>query len=162
MIWSRFLHDERGSPSVEFTLVLPIILPLIFISMEAGNFFWSQQKLIQSVRDGARYAARLDYAKVCPTFDSAALDDVKNLTRSGSLKATAPSKLPGLTNAEVTVTPSCTAFVNTGIYTGYGANGAIVTVSVPKVRYRSLLGALGVIDDSYNLAASAHSPVIGI
>ncbi|WP_066553642.1 TadE/TadG family type IV pilus assembly protein [Croceicoccus bisphenolivorans] len=162
MILRRLLEDESGSPSAEFALALPMILPLIFVAMEAGNFFWSQQKLVQAVRDGARYAARVNYGQLCPTLDTTVRDKVKNLTRSGSFSTTAPSKLPGLTNGDVTVTPNCAAFVDTGIYTGYGAKGAIVTVAVNGVSYRSLLGSLGFIDNSFKLAASAHSPVIGI
>lgn len=162
MIWRRFLDDETGSPSAEFALALPIMLPLLFIAMEAGNYFWSEQKLLQSVRDGARFAGRMNYGKLCPTLDTTVRDNIKNLTRSGTLSSTAGSKLPGLSNADITVTANCAAFVGTGIYTGYGSNGAIVTVAAPRVQYRSLLGSLGVLDDSYSLAASANSPVIGI
>lgn len=165
MIFGRalsFLRHTRAAASAEFILAVPMMLPLIFGSMEAGNFFWSQQKLTQAVRDGARYAARLNYNDVCPSLDSSAETAIQNLTRTGGLAGTGPSKLPGMTNAQVIVTANCGAFTSTGIFAGYGGAGAIITVDAERVPYRSILGALGVIDDTYNLAATAHAPVIGI
>ena len=45
---ARFLRDERGSPSAEFALILPALVALMFGSFEAGNFFWTQHKLIKA------------------------------------------------------------------------------------------------------------------
>ena len=157
-----FLRHARAAASAEFALAMPMMLPLIFGSMEAGNFFWSQQKLTQAVRDGARYAARLDYSELCPSLSSSAETAIKNLTRTGNLAGSGASKLPGMTNGQISVTPNCGQFVSTGIYSSYGSAGAIVTVKAAKVPYHSILGLLGVINDSYSLAASANSPAIGI
>ncbi|AKM09534.1 TadE/TadG family type IV pilus assembly protein [Croceicoccus naphthovorans] len=157
----QFAKDARGAASSEFVLAIPMILPLIFGSMEAGNFFWSQQKLTQSVRDGARFASRQNYGLICPNLDSDLETDIKNITRTGLLSG-GTSKLPGWENSEIDVVPNCGAFTAGGIYSGYGGAGAIVTVRAVGVPYRSILGALGVIDDTYKLAAEVHSPVIGI
>ncbi|MBS7670735.1 TadE/TadG family type IV pilus assembly protein [Croceicoccus gelatinilyticus] len=171
-----FINDESGSPAAEFVLSLPMILPLIFVAMEAGNFFWSQQKLVESVRNGARYAARLSYTEVCNPSGSgyapiaAALETkIKNLTRTGNTAGTGPAELPGWTNAQVTVSVDCGGFVSTGIFDTLGSDsggnartGAVVTVAAPSVPYFSILGALGVINSSYRLAAESHAPVIGV
>lgn len=176
MILQDFIQDEGGSPAAEFVLSLPMILPLIFIAMEAGNFFWSQQKLVESVRNGARYAARLSYTELCnPSGASYApiatslQTKIKNLTRTGNTAGTGASELPGWTNAQVNVTVDCSGFVSTGIFdslgndsSGNARTGAVVTVSAPAVPYFSILGALGVIDSSYFLAAESHAPVIGV
>lgn len=158
---SSFVQDESGSPAAEFVLSLPMILPLIFIAMEAGNFFWSQQKLTQAVRDGSRFAARQSYADVCPSLDTALEGQIKNLTRTGYISG-GYSKIPNWTNSQVSVVVHCGQFASTGIYDGLAGAGAIVTVSANGVPYRSILGLLGVINDSYFLAADANAPVIGI
>ncbi|GGD49845.1 TadE/TadG family type IV pilus assembly protein [Croceicoccus pelagius] len=171
-----FIRDESGSPAAEFVLSLPMILPLIFVAMEAGNFFWSQQKLVESVRNGARYAARIDYSQMCsPSGGSyapiaTALETkIKNLTRTGNTAGTGPAELPGWTNAQVTVSVDCTGFVSTGIFDSLGNDtagnartGAVVTVAAPAVPYFSILGTLGVINSTYHLAAESHAPVIGV
>jgi len=177
MFLRRLYHDETGSPSTEFVLALPIMLALIFGAMEAGNFFWSQQKLVQSVRNGSRYAARQPYNELCPSNGSGGYNDVadatatriKNVTRTGNASGSGPSELPGWGDAGVTVTAHCDVFLDSGIYgnldaktDGSKVKGAIVTVAAPRVRYISILGGLGFINDSFNLAAQENAPVIGV
>ena len=171
MMLRDFLYDDHGSPAAEFVLSLPMILPLIFIAMEAGNFFWSQQKLVEAVRNGARYASRLDYGDLCSKdgagaysgIDTTVEAEIKNLTRTGSVSGSGLAKLPNWDNSEVSVTVACDSFTEFGIFRTLGGDkGAVVTVSAPAVPYRSVLGALGVIDDTYRLSADAKAPVIGI
>lgn len=171
MMFRRFIQDEGGSPSAEFALSLPMVLPLIFIAMEAGNFFWSQQKLVESVRNGARYAARLDYSNFCAKdgsgnyqgIDSTVETEIKNLTRTGNVSGVGYVRIPNWVNEDVDVSVACNSFTEYGIFTTLGGDkGAVVTVSAPAVPYRSVLGALGVINDTYFLSANAKAPVIGI
>lgn len=157
-----YRNSETGAAASEFVLALPMMLILLFGAMEAGNFFWSQQKLIQAVRDGSRFAARLNYNALCPTMTSTTEDEIKNLTRTGRLDGQAPSKLPGWTNTGLQVNPGCGQFTSNGIYSGYGEAGAIVTIRAVGVPYRPILGTLGLIDSTYALAAEAHAPVIGL
>ena len=157
-----FLRRTRASASSEFALALPMMLPLIFGSMEAGNFFWSQQKLTQAVRDGTRYAARLDYTDVCPSLATGVEANIKNLTRTGQLDGNSYAKLRGWQDSQITVTVNCGSFASTGIYESLGGAGAIVSVEAKGVPYYSILGQLGVLNDAYKLGASAHAPVIGI
>lgn len=61
----RFTRNRVGTAATEFALTLPLMLALIFGSMEAGHFFWTQHKIVKSVRDGARFASRLDIERLC-------------------------------------------------------------------------------------------------
>lgn len=156
------LTNDAGAAASEFVLAMPMMLVLLFGAMEAGNYFWSEQKLIQAVRDGSRYAARLNYNALCPTMTVATETEIKNLTRTGRLDGLAVSKLPGWENAGLQVIPGCGKFTSTGIYAGYGGAGAVVTIRAVGVPYRPILGTLGIIDSTYALAAEAHAPVIGL
>ncbi len=159
----QFLRSDRAAAASEFVLAMPIMLVLIFVAMEAGNYFWNEQKLIQAVRDGARYAARLDYTTVCDAnfATGTANTRIRNVIRTGRPDGVGYTRLPIWDETKVTVTPNCGAFVSTGIYTGLGSAGAIISVSAVGMPYRSILGTLGFSAGSVALAASENSPVIG-
>lgn len=163
MNWRSLWKAEGGAAASEFVLAMPMILVLIFVSMEAGNFFWSQQKLVQAVRDGARYAARLNYGEVCPSTGTFNVTAVKNVVRTGSPVGAGQTRLPLWDDAKVVITPHCDSFVNTGIYKGLGGpKGAFVTVSAVGMPYRPILGTLGFIDSTFALAAKENAAVVGI
>lgn len=162
-----FLSDIRASAAAEFALLLPMLIILLFGGTEAGHFVWSQHKLAEAVRDGARYAARLPIDTVCdgPTevLADPQLADVKLITRTGQLDdAAARPVVPGWTEAQVTVTVSCESFVDTGIYTDLGAAGPVVTVSAAGVTYPSMFNLLGGLSRSVSLTAHSNAAVIGI
>ncbi len=167
MILRLFLANTRATASVEFALLVPMLIILLFGGTEAGHFVWSQHKLAEAVRDGARYAARLPIDTVCDGSTEVLADpqlaDVKLITRTGQLDdAAARPVVPGWTDAQVTVTVSCESFVDTGIYNDLGAAGPIVTVSANNVTYPSMFNALGGLSRSVSLNAFAHAAVIGI
>jgi Flp pilus assembly pilin Flp len=49
--------DERGAAIVEFALVAPILLTLVWGIIETGRAFYTINSLASAVRDGARYGA---------------------------------------------------------------------------------------------------------
>lgn len=173
---ARFLRNDRGSPSVEFALMLPAMLALMFGGMEAGHFAWTQHKLVKAVREGARFASRLPVEQYCDgdtaQFDADAETNIKAVTVTGGMpvsdgEASDPPAVPGLTPAKVTVTPVCAVFASgdgsgTGIYSQLGNGGPIVTVSAAGVPYPSLFEQLGVIDGGFTLAARSSAAVIGL
>jgi len=156
----RALNDRRGTAAVEFVLALPFMLALLFGAMEAGHFFWTQHKLVKSVRDGARFASRLDVERLCAN-DATLLSEIRNVTVTGQLAAGGTPKVPGWEPGDVDITP-CGQFVDTGIYTDLGRRGPIITVSSGTVAYPSILGGLGFIDDTVNLSAKSSTAVMGI
>jgi Flp pilus assembly protein TadG len=171
----RFALQTGGSASVEFALILPMLIVLLFGGLEAGHFVWTQHKLAEAVRDGARFASRLKVADLCNGSSSiiptATVDQVKLLTRTGQLTNTsARPVVPGWTAAQVSVTVSCNAFVNTGIYASIGdtdGNGTadaapIVTVAATGVAYPTLFNGLAGLGPGIQLSAKSNAAVIGI
>lgn len=161
----RFRHNTRASAAAEFALSLPMMLALLFCGFEAGHFFWTEHKLVKSVRDGARFASRIDVSDLCAGNTVAMSTDVEtqiqNLTATGSISG-GTSKVPGWNASDVQVTVGCEAFVATGIYTDLGAQGPLVTVSSGSVAYPSLFNGLGIIDSTFNISAESSAAVIGI
>jgi hypothetical protein len=162
------LDGESGTAAVEMALLVPMLIVLLFGGFEAGHFVWTQHKLVEAVRDGARFASRLSISQLCDQDSVVMSEDtegeIKLLTRTGQLTNTSTlSKVPGWTDAEVTVEIRCNAeqFVDTGIYSDLGFKGPIVRVSANGVTYPSLFNGLGIIP-RISLSASSNAPVIGL
>jgi len=161
----RWLFDRNASAATEFALALPMMVALMFGGFEAGHFFWTEHKLVKAVRDGARYASRLPVEDLCdgPTvvMSSDTEDLIQNVTATGVLADGRP-KVPGWDPNDVTVTVGCQDFVATGIYTGLGAAGPMVSVSTGGVSYPSLFGQLGFLSSTIQMNAQASAAVVGI
>lgn len=178
------LVRESGSAGVEFALILPMLVILLFGGFEAGNWVWQQHKLTEAVRDGARFASRINIADLCdgsadkPANDAVLMDriaDVEFYTRTGKLPTgdaqvdgAVPPRVWNWNNGEVDFDPGCGDFVSTGLYsalTDSAGNavqeGPLTTVS-GSVPYRSLFHGLGVLNDTVTLRATSRAAVIGI
>lgn len=59
---SRFCRDESGANAVEFALLLPILIVLLFGILYGGLAYNRSLALTQSAREGARFAATLPEA----------------------------------------------------------------------------------------------------
>ena len=164
---ARFLSHSRGTASVEFALILPMLVILLFGAMETGHFVWTQHKLAEAVRDGARFASRLPVERVCngssSVLSTADIDQIKLITRTGQLSnVNARPAVPGWTAAQVQVEPFCQAFVSTGIYSDLGEAGPIIRVRASGVAYPSLFNGLGILGGGIFLNARSNAAVIGI
>jgi hypothetical protein len=156
-------RDRSGNAAVEMALVTPLLLALLFGSVEMGNFFMSEHALAKQVRDGARYAARLSLSSSysCPGTvfeDPNATSDIINVTETGAVSGTGfPRWRPeywartcGDDTQPVTVTIRCvpksdidtgdTGF--TGVYTGLDGDIPVAKVT-GRVKYQSVLSQLG-------------------
>lgn len=60
-------HDHRGAVAVEFALILPILMLLIFGIVQYGMYFWARSSAITAAREGARRASVGDFA-TCSDF----------------------------------------------------------------------------------------------
>jgi Flp pilus assembly protein TadG len=56
----RFQRDENGALVVEFGLVVPILLLLVFGIVDFGRAYFTMNNLAAAVREGARYGAVLE------------------------------------------------------------------------------------------------------
>ena len=54
-------RDQRGVAAVEFALILPLVVILIFGMITAGLAYSDHLSITNAVREGARYGAAVDY-----------------------------------------------------------------------------------------------------
>jgi Flp pilus assembly protein TadG len=178
----RLFKCRSGSAAVEMVLATPIMLALLFGSVELGNYFLSEHKLVKAVRDGARYAARQDFSSYNGCNGSAAdvptpgtagsvYENTKMMVRKGSLTSTDDDLLPNWDSASlqfsVQMTCSTTAGTTTlgGIYTGNNTGTAgmapvvVVTVRIP---YTPVASGLGFNGFGMTLNATQQAAVMGL
>ncbi len=74
--WLRALKrtfvDDDGAIIVEFAIVMPIMLLLLAVTIEASRIMWSYQSVIAGVRDAGRYMARVTPTDICISGGSVA------------------------------------------------------------------------------------------
>lgn len=170
----RSLYDDCGAAAAEMALVAPLLLILLFSSVELGNYFMSEHILLKGVRDGAVFAARQDIGFYdCGVGGTAVGGDVaqrtKNLVRTGQL-AGGTDRLPLWTSAstQFTVTKQCftqapddDSTLLGGIYVSNSGQVPVVTVAA-KLPYRPVLSAFGFSGVGLRLSAVEQATVTGI
>lgn len=126
---------QRGTMTIEFIIVAPILLLLLMAISEFGHALYQYNGLTKSVRDGARYLAA-NAATVGSTgtivIDGDDTTETENLVVYGNTAGTGSPKLPGLAASQVTVT--CLG----GGTACPGVEHIVVAVQYP---YQSILGA---------------------
>lgn len=160
--FASILRNRSGAAAAETALILPILITLLFGSVETARYFLDSHIVAKAVRDGARFAGRQPFTEMpCggPAVDET---DIKDLVRTGTTTDGAPSRLGYWTNpATITVTITCdstSAYTTSGIYTNAtgGARRVTVTAAVP---YVTLFGfTLG----SLNVPGRSDAAVMGI
>ena len=162
--------DRRGAPPAEMALVAPLLLTLMFGSLEVGKYVWDEHIILKGVRDGARFASRQSFATM-PCGGSATNEaQIKNLVRFGKTTVTGTDK-PRLhywtSNSTITVTIEC--YANAGadgarIYDGiYSARPNVPIVKVTAaVPYTPIVGSLGFNASGLSLNAYSESTVFGL
>jgi Flp pilus assembly protein TadG len=53
----RRMRDEDGAVAVEFVLLLPVLIVILFGIISFGVAFWKMEIYVSAAREGARYAA---------------------------------------------------------------------------------------------------------
>ena len=53
----RLLRDDRGAVAVEFALVFPVLMIIVFGIIDFSRAFFAMNNLTSAVREGARYAS---------------------------------------------------------------------------------------------------------
>lgn len=147
-------------------LVSPLLLILMFGSVELGNYFMNEHSLVKAVRDGARFASRQSFSSYpdCSTVDSSAQSTIRNVVMYGYLSGTSVLT-PNIAASDITVTTSCATTgggqTYQGIYRNRTTGAQMVTVSA-SVNYRSVLGSFGFTGIGMKLNASSQASVAGI
>ena len=165
-IVSSLRIDRSGAAAAEMVLVLPLLLVIMFGSLELGNYFMNEHTLAKAVRNGARFAARQSFAHYTACSGSVgepALTNTKNVVMRGYL-AGGNIITPNIQAADIDVTTSCATTAGgqtmTGIYTGRATGAQIVTVSA-AVAYRPVVGYFGLSGIGMQLNARSQAAVAG-
>lgn len=161
-------RDKRAAAAAELALVLPLLLTLMFGSLELGNYFMNEHKLVKAVRNGARFAARQSFTHFTSCSgspDAAVVTDTRNVVMNGYLSG-GTIITPNIKAADIDVTTSCKATadsqpMNNGIYFGRTNGAQIVTVHA-TVNYLSVVGMLGFDTAGLTLNATSEAAVAGI
>jgi len=174
----RLLRNRRGSAAVEMALVAPLLLVILFGSVELGNYFMDQHTLVKAVRDGARFAARQSFTYYTGCSGAPDTDNVvtptQNVVMYGYTSGTTVLT-PNISASDISLSVSCASTVDSqemlGIYRsrfggtcdGSTADGCAQVVTVTaSVPYRSILGSFGFTGSGMSLNASSQAAVTGI
>ena len=163
----RLFRHQRGSATVEMALVLPIILLLIFGSVELGNYFLAEHVVDKGVRDAARYAARLPVTSFsCASGTMTDPTPIQKLARTGAPDGTVARLRDWTSDSMTTVSVSCDTntahvYVNNGIYKDFPMGVPVVTVTA-SVPFTKLFGFAGFRLSGLNLNATQQAAVIGV
>lgn len=179
-----FIRDREGSAAAEMALVMPMMLALLFGSVELGNLFLDEHALSKQVRDGARFASRLELSETydCDTpatvfADADATTKIINVTKEGVVTGSGKPRWSSYwtrtcTGEAQTLTVSIRCVPkadidkddsgNTGIYTSLDGTEIPVVMVEGAVRYRSVLASLGFNATNLCLRAESEVPVQGL
>ncbi len=125
-IWTRHDHrqDDRGAAAVEFALVVPIFLALLFGIISYGMMLSVRQGISQATAEGARVYAVAPSGTPSATLKSTALSAVNDAISSYGVSCTSGGALVKGT----TTVGSCT--VPTAASACTGGTGQCATVKI--------------------------------
>ena len=92
------LHDERGASAVEFAFIVPLLIVLVLGIAEFGRAFQVQGTLSAAAREGVRLMAL----------------ENDPVAAKAAVRNAATSLNPGITDAQITITPTSCPVVNAG------------------------------------------------
>ena len=76
-------RSQRGAAAVEFALVMPILLMLVFGAIQYGIYFWSSQGGSDAARSASRSAATTEPV-ACDAFRDAVVDLINRYRSDGT------------------------------------------------------------------------------
>lgn len=177
MSFGHLLRDTRASAAAEMALILPMAFALIFTTMEAGYYFQTEHKAVKYVREGARFAARQNFAYYdCSgtgAFDPSApnstdvQNQIKNVTLTGQLSddgslLTENARIADWQASDIYISVSCDSNYGTGLYRGTDDLAAPKVMVWTRFAYTPILGLLGFDISNIDVVAQAEASVGGI
>ena len=174
----ELVRNDDAAASAEMVFVMPMLVILMFGSMELGNLFLTEHAVTKQVRDGARYASRLtlhgDYScsagdDLSTIFaDGDAGEKIVNVTKTGSVDGTGTGRFPDsfwtacASGEPVAVSIRCVDKEDyAGIYAGLDGDIPVVSVSA-NVAYPSLFSTLGFNTAGMCVRAASEVAVAGL
>jgi Flp pilus assembly pilin Flp len=120
----RLCGEEDGAAIIEFALIVPLLLALVWGVIEAGRAFYTVNELASAARDGARLGATCNLGNP-PTMDVGCSNAIRQ-----TVKADFQPLGPGLSDAQIGV-----------VFGGGGGNRFVeVTVTYPYSPILALSG----------------------
>ena len=163
---SRLAHDEGGGPLAEFALVLPLLLVIVFGTMEFANVLYQQHIITKGAQEAARFAARSPALVTSTSCSPTGSDWTAATTAAANIAATGRTSggtqiMPNLSAADVTITVECPA--SSGLISSNPDSGAIpVVLATVSIDYRSL-GFLTLLNLSdFSLSAQHREMGVGL
>jgi Flp pilus assembly protein TadG len=133
-VFKRRKKNEQGQAVVEFAVILPVLLLILFAILQFGVVFNNYIQVTAAAREGARKAA------VSRTLGTSAAETAATTA--------AKSAAPGLNQSNITVT-----FPNSPTF----AQGTDITV---QVTYPYAISIIGLVVSSGNLSSSTTMRVV--
>src|SRR5215208_2965454 len=133
---ARLVRCTRAAAAAEMAMVLPLLLVLICGSVELGNYFLDEHRLVKAVRDGARYAARQNISHFTGCTGNpggTVVADTQEVVMTGLLSG-GDDYLPNRSSGTIEVTVvGCSTAVGSGTPTAVGGLYADVKNSTGTV-----------------------------
>lgn len=94
----RKFKSEKASVAVEFALIVPLLLTLIFGITDFGRLFYAQISITSASREGARYSSLIS--------GGASITDIRTLVYSSAPNACRVAQLSTCANVTVAAAPT--------------------------------------------------------
>lgn len=106
------LHHQKGIAALEFTIILPFMLLLIYATGEFGRLLYQYNVLTQLTRDAARYVTQptADTSGVV-NLNDALLSRTRNVLIYGKETTGTTPLLYGLSSSDITISEVSTGIV---------------------------------------------------
>ena len=146
----RKRHRQSGLATVEFAIVLPVLMLMIFTCAELGRALYTYNTLTKAVRGGVRYAAEniLNPAQVVD-LDKSLIAETKNMVVNGAINP-GQALLPGFGVEHVSVEA-----VNISAFSPPQVRVSADYEFVPMVGNIPLLGTDSILNGSFKMLASS-------
>lgn len=145
--------DRAGAALVEFTLVLPFLLSIVFGMAEFGRFIYQYQLVLEGLRDAGRYLSRVD------ATSGTQQTNAKNLAVTGTLDGTGTARVTGWATSDVTITIETVANPGQALYRGPDPVNIAHVATTFNYSDIGMLGALGL--GPLSVSATYEQRVLG-
>lgn len=105
MIINSKITKQKGLAAIEFTMILPFLLLLIFACAEFGRLMFQYNALNKTVRDASRYLNTVNGSNGDLSISDVTSAEVKNLIKFGQ-NSSSTALFPTLNDDDISLTVS--------------------------------------------------------